>query len=154
MHAPLTRKTKILGAALAVAALFVGAVAWRKGAHVPSGAATGDMSPIAAMTQTSSGSNTLRAPLAAPPRGPSPSPAAPPETVSVEDLLKHGSTQPLTPPEIRVDTELAPGSVATAEPLTPPVVSAGPVELAPGSVATAEPLTPPVVEVPAAPATR
>jgi len=67
-------------------------------------------------------------------------------------VLKYGSKEPLIAPVVHVDVELAPGSVATAESLTPPVAPATDVQLAPGSVATAVPLTPPVGHVDALPA--
>ena len=77
--------------------------------------------------------------------------AARPEEPIDPAALERGSQEPLTPPTLRLDVELAPGSTATAAPLVPKTFVTGPVELAPGSTATAAPLVPKTIEAAAAP---
>lgn len=70
--------------------------------------------------------------------------------VDPEEALLHGPTDPITPPEIRIDVDIAPRGAMTSEPLVPPVVNAD-ADLPPGAgrtprgAAPDEPLTPPVV---------
>lgn len=95
-----------------------------------------------------------RAAVTGPPRAPDaqssrPRPgAAPPprsEPVDLEDYLRNGPKEPLVPPVVNVDAELAPGSTWSDEPLTPPVIHVE-VELAPGSAPPSqEPLVPPEI---------
>jgi hypothetical protein len=81
---------------------------------------------------------------------------APPEPVSLQEYLQHGSKEPLVPPVIHVEAKLAPGSVPTEEPLVPPAitVTATPIDPPVGSVAAGAPLVPPVVNVAAPPVPR
>src|SRR4051794_12896283 len=67
-------------------------------------------------------------------------PPRPQPPVDPQGLLEHGSKEPLIPPTVHVDAELAPGSTARLEPLTPPVLSVEELKLAPGGVVTSEPL--------------
>ena len=67
--------------------------------------------------------------------------------LTVEELLRDGPRDPITPPELRIDAEISPRGAMTAEPLVPPVVRED-VEVAPRGAVTMEPLTPPVLELP------
>jgi hypothetical protein len=77
----------------------------------------------------------------------SPRPELPKE---IFDAIENGSQEPLTPPVIHVDIELATGSVPTSEPLVPKAISVD-AEPAPGSVSTGAPLVPPTIDAFAAP---
>ena len=93
------------------------------------------------------------------PLRPAASQAANPETPrpdlpkEILDAIENGSQEPLTPPVIHVDIELAPGSAPTSEPLVPKVVAVE-AEPAPGSIPTSEPLVPPTIDAFAAPPER
>lgn len=80
----------------------------------------------------------------------SPRPELPKEIL---DALEKGSQEPLTPPVIHVDIELAKGSAPTSEPLVPKAISVD-AEPAPGSVSTGAPLVPPTIDAFAAPPGR
>lgn len=69
------------------------------------------------------------------------------------DAIENGSQEPLTPPVIHVDIELAPGSAPTSAPLIPKTVAVE-AEPAPGSIPTSEPLVPPTIDAFAAPPGR
>jgi hypothetical protein len=83
-------------------------------------------------------------------------PQPPRIVIDPKDALTHGSKEPLVPPEIFVDVELAPRGVLTAEPLAPRVLSvdvdvpSGP-ERYPRGAPTAEPLAPRVLSLDEAP---
>jgi hypothetical protein len=92
-----------------------------------------------------------RRPAASPsPRGALPGGDQPDIPKQILDAIENGPKEPLTPPVIHVDAELAPGSVLTSEPLIPKVITID-VEPAPGSVPTSEPLVPKEVDALAAP---
>lgn len=65
----------------------------------------------------------------------------PNDPVDPNDWLQNGPKEPLVPPVIHVDVDLAPGSVLTAEPLVPKELHID-VELAPGETLGSAPLTP------------
>jgi hypothetical protein len=62
-------------------------------------------------------------------------------TIDPQDWVQNGPKEPLVPPVIHVDVDLAPGSVLTAEPLVPKELQVD-VELAPGETLGSAPLTP------------
>lgn len=68
----------------------------------------------------------------------------PNDTVDPNDWLQNGPKEPLVPPMIHVDVDLAPGSVLAAEPLVPKKLHVD-VELAPGETLESAPLTPPQI---------
>jgi hypothetical protein len=80
-----------------------------------------------------------------PPRGALPESERPEIPKEILDAIQNGPQEPLTPPVIHVDAELAPGSVPTSEPLIPHVITID-TEPAQGGVPTSEPLVPPVID--------
>lgn len=153
-----TRGAKVaaLTAVLAVGgALFIRAPAVQ-GLAAPEPAAprpSGDNAPMAATTiattMTATTPATATAPTTmTPAQAPVAALAASPRSRQVfdpKDLLLHGPSEPLIPPVIFIDAEIAPRGALTAEPLTPPVVLVD-AEIAPRGSMTAEPLVPPVLE--------
>jgi hypothetical protein len=88
-----------------------------------------------------------------PPRGASPESERPGIPKEILDAIQNGPQEPLTPPVIHVDAELAPGSIPTSEPLIPRVITID-AEPALGGVPTSEPLVPPVIDALPSPASR
>ena len=160
MHTLNSRSKRIAAAALA-AALALGALLF---ATRPSAAPPPPPSAMnhrsAVRTPALTGTHEQSASQAAPttptpapandaPRGSvdSPSEVAPPPPVDPAKYLPNAPRDPITPPVIYAEAELAPGSVPTSEPLTPPeIVVPSPLPIDPASVRSA-PLTPPVVHV-------
>jgi hypothetical protein len=156
------------GIAVAVLALGLGSALLVRGRFDASPTA-----PIAGQTT---------APLTSASEARAPSPATHPTSgvatalpPDVTRALESGPKEPLTPPVIRLEVEIADRGAFTAEPLTPPVIhleteiegrgtsTAAPLtppvihldaEADPRSIATAEPRGRPAIAAPVAPATR
>jgi hypothetical protein len=136
------RLAKGLGAALAAAALGASLLVRRPVTPDPAGATAATLTTVTAVLAEAAATTAMTTTTVV--AGSKPSPEEP---VDPAEYLRSGSKEPLVPPVLPIDVELAPGSVVTAEPLVPPVIEIPTNELAPGSVATGEPLVvkPPIV---------
>lgn len=160
MHTLNSRSKRIAAASLA-AALALGAILFaRRPSAAPPPPPSAMNRPSALRTPALTGNHEQSVSHAVPitptrahandaPRGSVDSPLeiAPAPPVDPANYLPNAPRDPITPPVIYAEAELAPGSVPTSAPLTPPeVVVPSPVPIDPASVRSA-PLTPPVVDV-------
>jgi hypothetical protein len=129
------RAKKTAGAALGVVVVVVGLTAWsgREPQAQPHELLTIERPSARDQSATSEPSQPMGSAAALP--------------ADVIEMLENGPKAPLSPPEIRIDVELARGAVATAEPLTPPVIDLGEIEAGRGARPSAEVLVPPAIEL-------